>query len=62
MKLSVYCRQCSHDDFKRNYMEGAYICKNCGKGHGQSELVIVGRISEETLRAVVETLAEEGDE
>lgn len=61
MKLSVYCRQCNSDDFKRDYMDGAYICKNCEKRHDQSELVIIGRISEETLQAVVEILAEEGD-
>jgi hypothetical protein len=43
-------------------MDGAYICKNCGKRHDQSELVIIGRISEKTLQVVMETLAEEGDE
>jgi transposase-like protein len=62
MKLSVYCKQCSNDNFKRDYRTNKFVCLTCGRNHDKNQLVITGRISEKTLWAAVEILAEEDDE
>lgn len=58
MKLIVYCKQCSSDNFKHDFRTNKFVCLNCGRNHDKNQLVITGRISEKTLWAIVDALAE----